>query len=25
MVVGIIGCMSGILACIYYVKGIVKK
>lgn len=23
--VGLIGCVSGILACIYYVKGIVKK
>jgi hypothetical protein len=25
MAVGIIGLISGILACIYYVKGIVKK
>jgi len=24
-VVGIIGCISGLLACIYYIKGIVKK
>lgn len=25
MVVGLIGCVSGILASIYYVKGILKK
>lgn len=25
MVVGFIGIVSGILACIYYVKGIIKK
>jgi hypothetical protein len=25
LVVGLIGCISGVLACVYYVKGIVKK
>ena len=25
MVVGLIGILSGILACVYYVKGIMKK
>jgi hypothetical protein len=25
MIVGLIGCISGLLACVYYVKGIVKK
>lgn len=25
MVVGMIGIVSGVLACIYYVKGIIKK
>ena len=25
MIVGLIGCISGLLACIYYIKGIIKK
>ena len=25
MIVGVIGCISGLLASIYYVKGIIKK